>query len=90
MSRGNVFQAFQKLSGDWSSPEYAKLLTKEVLIELLPAFEMMDPLVRARLLLAAASLPASAQEAMRGQLQVRSLLHATDLVRGHVTWGCPV
>ena len=70
MSRGTVFQAVQKLSGDWSAPEYVKVLTREVLTELLPHFEMMEPLVRARLLLAAASLPASAQDAMREQLQV--------------------
>ena len=70
MSRGSVYQALQKLSGDWSAPEYAKTLTREVLTELLPSFEMMEPLVRARLLLAAASLPASAQDVMREQLQV--------------------
>ena len=70
MSRGSVFQALQKLSGDWSAPEYARLLTKELLTELLPSFDIMDPLVRARLLLAAASLPADAQDSMREQLQV--------------------
>ena len=77
MSRGSVFQAVQKLSGDWSAPEYAKVLTREVLTELLPGFEMMEPLVRARLLLAAASLPASAQDGMREQLQVSSACIAT-------------
>ena len=77
MSRGTVFQAVQKLSGDWSAPEYAKVLTREVLTELLPSFEMMEPLVRARLLLAAASLPASAQDAMREQLQVCCACPAT-------------
>ena len=70
MSRGSVFQALQKLSGDWSAPDYARFLTEDILTELLSAFEMMEPLVRARLLLAAASLPADAQDAMRDQLQV--------------------
>ena len=70
MSRGTVFQALQKLSGDWSAPEYARFLTKDTLTELLSAFDTMEPLVRARLLLAAASLPAEAQVAMREQLQV--------------------
>ena len=81
MSRGTVFQAVQKLSGDWSAPEYAKVLTREVLTELLPSFEMMEPLVRARLLLAAASLPASAQDAMREQLQVCTACAATLLMQ---------
>ncbi|CAL5218767.1 g486 [Coccomyxa viridis] len=72
MSRGTVFQALQKLSGDWSAPEYARFLTKDTLTELLSAFDMMEPLVRARLLLAAASLPAEAQVAMREQLQALS------------------
>ena len=70
MSRGTVIQALQKLSGDWSAPEYARFLTKDTLTELLSAFDMMEPLVRARVLLAAASLPAEAQDAMREQLQV--------------------
>ncbi len=75
MSRGTVFQALQKLSGDWSAPEYARFLTKDTLTELLSAFDMMEPLVRARLLLAAASLPAEAQDAMREQLQVYKIPH---------------
>ena len=75
--QGSVSQAVQKLSGEWSAPEYAKVLTREVLTELLPNFEMMEPLVRARLLMAAASLPASAQDAMREQLQVCSACIAT-------------
>ena len=70
MSRGYVYQALQKLSGDWNAPEYARFLTKDILVEILPAFDMMDPLIRARLLLAAACLPPSAQDAMREQLQV--------------------
>ena len=84
MSRGSVFQAVQKLSGDWSAPEYAKVLTREVLTELLPSFELMEPLVRARLLLAAASLPASAQDSMREQLQVCS--SCTVTVRMQRVW----
>jgi len=73
MSRHVAIQASAKLSGDWSAPDYTKVLTKEQLQELLPHFSKLDPLVRMRLLLSIMSLHAEARSSMQQELEV--LLH---------------
>ena len=70
MSRDVAIQASAKLSGDWSAPEYAKNLSKEVMQELLPRYPKLDPLVRMRLLLSIMSLPAEVKSSMHQELEV--------------------
>lgn len=80
MNRDVLLLATSKLSGDWSAPDFSKLLTKEVLQELLPRFEKLDPLVRMRLLLSAMHLPAEARTTMAGELKVGpELYHSVSL-----------
>ena len=70
MNRDVAHQASQRLAGDWAAPDFTRALTREALAELLPRFERLEPLVRARLLLAAMHLPGPARAAMRAELQV--------------------
>ncbi|CAL8470327.1 g9869 [Coccomyxa elongata] len=78
MSRDVAIQASAKLSGDWSAPEYAKTLSKEVLQELLPRYPKLDPLVRMRLLLSIMSLPAEVKSSMQQELQALSAAVKVD------------
>ncbi|BDA44367.1 probable negative elongation factor A at N-terminal half [Coccomyxa sp. Obi] len=78
MSRDVAIQASAKLSGDWSAPEYAKTLSKEVLQELLPRYPKLDPLVRMRLLLSIMSLPAEVKSSMQQELEALSAAVKVD------------
>ena len=82
MNRDAAHQASQRLAGDWSAPEYARALSREALAELLPRFERLEPLVRARLLLAAAHLPPAARAGMRAELQVPPPTHPPVCLMG--------
>ena len=70
MSRDAFNLAQAKLQGEWSAPEFAKSLSAEVLRELLPRFDKLEPLVRVRLLLACLSLEPATRAAMDPELQV--------------------
>lgn len=72
--RDNVYVATSKLKGEWSAPDFSKILTKDMVTDLVSRFDMLEPLVRMRLLLACMGLPTALREELQTELQVCHLM----------------
>lgn len=68
--REAVYLVASKLYGEWSAPKFSKILNQEFLSELVARYEIFDPMVRMRLLLACMCLPRATREELRPELEV--------------------
>jgi hypothetical protein len=69
--RDGVQLAAVKLFGEWSAPDFAKCINKEVIGDLISRFDQLEPLVRMRTLLSCMSLPRAQRLELQTELQVR-------------------